>query len=234
MNNRTNKGFALLELLLVVAIIAILVSLVAPIFEGTLNRAKEAACHSNRRSLYVEVVSCVMLDKFDTYSESFAHQYNNAIKLCPSKGEYAWVPDAEGDDSSYFPTLSQLTCTVHTDGYEGGSGEDDPGSSTPVIPLSTGERTNGTILSDESGTCVIVWGFQPWAQRDFTAQQLIDAGVAHSIDIYNIAVITEPQSAGYVKGDVYLVDGHYYYQSAASVNQYQTPPAGQGWIPIQD
>ena len=55
MNNR--KGFTLAELLIVVAIIAVLVAIAIPIFTTQLERAREATDLANIRSAYAEVVT---------------------------------------------------------------------------------------------------------------------------------------------------------------------------------
>lgn len=54
-NNR--KGFTLAELLIVVAIIAVLVAIAIPVFSGSLNKAKQAADAANIRAGYAEVVA---------------------------------------------------------------------------------------------------------------------------------------------------------------------------------
>lgn len=53
---RNNKGFTLMEMLIVVAIIAILVAIAIPTFSGALTKAKEAADVANVRAEYAEVV----------------------------------------------------------------------------------------------------------------------------------------------------------------------------------
>ncbi len=59
-NNR--KGFTLAELLIVVAIIAVLVAIAIPIFTTQLERAREATDLANIRSAYAEVVSAYLGD----------------------------------------------------------------------------------------------------------------------------------------------------------------------------
>ena len=55
MNNK--KGFTLAELLIVVAIIAVLVAISIPIFTTQLEKAREATDMANVRSAYAEVVA---------------------------------------------------------------------------------------------------------------------------------------------------------------------------------
>lgn len=50
MNIRSKKGFTLMEMLIVVAIIAILVAIAIPVFSAQLNNAKDAVIDANMRS----------------------------------------------------------------------------------------------------------------------------------------------------------------------------------------
>ena len=57
MNKKLNKkGFTLMEMLIVVAIIAILVAIAIPTFTSALNKAKVSADEANLRALYAETV----------------------------------------------------------------------------------------------------------------------------------------------------------------------------------
>ena len=57
MNKKLNKkGFTLMEMLIVVAIIAILVAIAIPTFTSALNKAKISADEANLRALYAETV----------------------------------------------------------------------------------------------------------------------------------------------------------------------------------
>ena len=48
---RAKRGFTLLEMLIVIAIVAVLVVIAIPRFSSQLERAREATCAANRRSL---------------------------------------------------------------------------------------------------------------------------------------------------------------------------------------
>ena len=54
---KNNKGFTLAELLIVVAIIAVLVAIAIPVFTSQLEKSREATDVANVRSAYAEVVT---------------------------------------------------------------------------------------------------------------------------------------------------------------------------------
>ena len=51
---QSKKGFTLMEMLIVVAIIAVLVAIAIPVFNGALTKSKEAADVANVRATYAE------------------------------------------------------------------------------------------------------------------------------------------------------------------------------------
>ncbi len=63
------KGFTLIEMLIVVAIIAILVAIAIPTFSSALNKAKVATDKANVRAWYAEKVIAVMLEE-GTFEEA--------------------------------------------------------------------------------------------------------------------------------------------------------------------
>lgn len=62
------KGFTLAELLIVVAIIAVLVAISIPIFSAQLEKAKEATDMANIRSAYAEVIANYLGDSTKDYT----------------------------------------------------------------------------------------------------------------------------------------------------------------------
>ena len=61
MKKMNKKGFTLAELLIVVAIIAVLVAIAIPIFSAQLEKSREATDLANIRSLYAEVVAAAIV-----------------------------------------------------------------------------------------------------------------------------------------------------------------------------
>ena len=74
MKKNNNKGFTLMEMLIVVAIIAILVAIAIPTFTGSLNKAREAADEANARSAYAEVMANYMTADKDAQKDGVTAQ----------------------------------------------------------------------------------------------------------------------------------------------------------------
>ena len=62
---KNSKGFTLMEMLIVVAIIAVLVAIAIPTFTTSLNKARVATDEANIRSGYASVMADVLTTKFE-------------------------------------------------------------------------------------------------------------------------------------------------------------------------
>ena len=73
------KGFTLAELLIVVAIIAVLVGISIPIFSSQLEKAREATDAANIRSKYAEMMTSIITNEntSNTYTVSLKQQQDN-------------------------------------------------------------------------------------------------------------------------------------------------------------
>lgn len=60
---KNEKGFTLMEMLIVVAIIAVLVAIAIPTFNSSLNKAKEATDEANIRAGYASVMLNILQDE---------------------------------------------------------------------------------------------------------------------------------------------------------------------------
>lgn len=131
--NKTNKGFSLAELLIVIAIIAVLAAIAIAVFTTQLEKSREAADASDIRSQYAEVMTEAITTGNDVNSDGsnrvmlkqtqdewqsniFPESFNNlgTVIGSPSKGGNAWV-EYKQDGS---------VVTIH---FEGGSGGESGG-----------------------------------------------------------------------------------------------------------
>lgn len=78
-------GFTLMEMLIVVAIIAILIAIAIPVFNSQLEKARKATCDANCRSLTAVVRTDYMTDG-TTYIDAFTKEYATCKYNCPDKG----------------------------------------------------------------------------------------------------------------------------------------------------
>lgn len=75
-NNK--KGFTLAELLIVVAIIAVLVAISIPIFSAQLEKAREATDAANIRSAYAEMMADYLTNETTTMSKEVSSKQTAA------------------------------------------------------------------------------------------------------------------------------------------------------------
>lgn len=117
LNNK--KGFTLAELLIVVAIIAVLVAISIPIFSAQLEKAREATDLANVRSAYAEVIANYLTEeKSDTITVD-ARQTKPKWQTDSSNSTTHIGTDIGGDGEVSVPAHvagSQYTVTINSSG----------------------------------------------------------------------------------------------------------------------
>jgi len=98
LNNK--KGFTLAELLIVVAIIAVLVAISIPIFSAQLEKAREATDLANVRSAYAEIIANYLTENGSVSSIHVAAQQKQSKwqNGNGSNSSYAYIGTSIGSD----------------------------------------------------------------------------------------------------------------------------------------
>ena len=127
------KGFTLMEMMILVAIIAILIAIIIPTIKGALERANAAADEANLRAYYAEVMANAVLEGKDPVAPK------DGNKITVSGVEYTLHCTASFT-ASFKVENGQLIIT-----YDG------PGSNDAVIPgNSTGTKNGSSSDTDAS------------------------------------------------------------------------------------
>lgn len=90
MKKNNNKGFTLMEMLIVVAIIAVLVAIAIPVFTNQLEKAREATDMANIRSAYAEVMATALTDTDRDTASVAAAADNNYVAKTVTDGKATW------------------------------------------------------------------------------------------------------------------------------------------------
>ncbi len=92
MKKMNKKGFTLAELLIVVAIIAVLVAISIPIFSSQLEKSREAVDLANIRAAYAEVMTSALTEEKTNDSVTYdAGTYSKTVTLTQTKA--GWITD---------------------------------------------------------------------------------------------------------------------------------------------
>ena len=138
MKKNNKKGFTLAELLIVVAIIAVLVAISIPIFTAQLEKAREATDEANLRALYAETAAAVLVEDTDA---------TTAMKD-------ATLTVAKGADGVYTGTAT-LKLVQQKDGLEGGKTSVNIGG-VDVTGWGPGKTATITIKGDGSKPTITI------------------------------------------------------------------------------
>lgn len=93
---KNNKGFTLAELLIVVAIIAVLVAIAIPVFTTQLEKSRDAVTTSNVRAAYAEAAAEILVD---------GDQVPTSDATIESSEYEVTVKGQQGDGSEFKPDL---------------------------------------------------------------------------------------------------------------------------------
>lgn len=129
MKTKVNKkGFTLAELLIVVAIIAVLVAISIPIFTSQLEKSRDATDEANIRSAIAEVTAAVLSDDKDKIES----------------GDVKYTPGTSGTSGTY-------TMTVEAKGQKAGwSGAKDENTKIKIGGIEVEPSTSGWTVSGTS------------------------------------------------------------------------------------
>jgi prepilin-type N-terminal cleavage/methylation domain-containing protein len=96
-----SKGFSLIEILIVIAILGVLASIAIPRYVVYKEQARTASCLANRRNIETDEAAYFAQQKSPSLNISDAYR-------CPSGGIYVWL--ATDPD---HPTYPEVACSVH-------------------------------------------------------------------------------------------------------------------------
>jgi len=103
---KNNKGFTLVELMVVVVIIGILVAIAIPVYNASETRAKKGVCEANRRMIESALEQYYMNEgNYTTTLGDLDEYFKDGAPTCPDKGTYSIEKD---DDAIY-----RVYCTEH-------------------------------------------------------------------------------------------------------------------------
>lgn len=252
---RNMRGFTLAELLIVVAIIAVLVAIAIPVFTKQLEKSRESVDFSNMRSAYAEVMVAAISDDAGSPLRKTDGTFQARITL--KQKQEGWqtvgvenmrignVPYEDWD--SKMPAIDgTATVTFYPDSDKviidwggSGSGSENGSGSIPALHSSVSKTDSntfqrGSVIQDDTGTCVIMqemWSTWDAYSKGATVAELISQYPTDAVPINNPSDIKDSSSATLEVGDIYYdsADNTYYYVNLIDLSG--NLPNGS-WVPL--
>ena len=100
---KRNRGFTLMEMLIVVAIIAVLAAVAIPVFNGSLHKAKVAADMANVRAYYAELqTQYITTGEYIDIGDDMHLNWRREIKFLDS-ADAGWHGKCDTGEGAYRP-----------------------------------------------------------------------------------------------------------------------------------
>lgn len=104
---KNSKGFTLMEMMIVVAIIAVLVAIAIPTFTTSLNKARVATDEANIRAGYASVMAKILSEQYDdptgsTRQSTYWLLKDGTVEMGPDRGALDGAYVCKGDSSKIF------------------------------------------------------------------------------------------------------------------------------------
>lgn len=106
--NRRNKGFTLIEMMIVIAIIALLIAIAIPQFLGYVEKARATVCLQNRTTILREYQARLASGEDVTLETVLAKYQPAGETLCPAGGTISVSDDT-------------LVCSIHSEDQDAGN-----------------------------------------------------------------------------------------------------------------
>lgn len=104
---RNQRGFTLVELMIVIVIIGVLAAIAVPAYRSYVSKAQERTCEANRRTISTAATMYYIENDNEEYAtdiDDLSDYLDNVDSLkCPAGGEYELVQDDSFD----------VTCSEH-------------------------------------------------------------------------------------------------------------------------
>ena len=145
---KSSKGFTLMEMLIVVAIIAILVAIAIPTFNSSLEKARQATDQANARTLKSVCVTAYMLDNKKTGTFGLDASSGTAID---SKETKAYEKAYKTQSAKYGKSSDTvLTCTIREAAQDDASNGQVKGQM--IVTMSPKDILDATETTSTSGS----------------------------------------------------------------------------------